>query len=333
MASLRFFLPFNCSFLVLVGAAACSGGNGGISLQSLAERFEDTLCEAQVECNLYPDVQTCRENSHFDEGSGIAQLEASVTAGRANYNSDEASACLDGYAGLLDGCEIFGGEDYDLIEESCEAVFTGNVELGGDCYIDEECAGDAQCERDCQEECCTGVCVDREPDPAPVDIGEDCSEADCVAGAWCKYDSVAQTQTCTAEANEGEACEGSSMGSCADGLICDGYPDGICKRPAEQGETCDPLLGYGYYSCIRIDNWCDPSDTTCKLRPGPGEACMQGQQGDNCLDYAYCGPDETCVQRPGVGEACGGTAEITCLGDLDCVGELCTEPDPDPVCE
>jgi len=331
MTSLRTHIVPTTFLALFAGSLACGGGSGGVPLQDLDNRFEEALCEMQVECNLYPDMQTCRDNFYFVEGSDLSQLQADVDAGRVDYDSGMASQCIDSYADLLADCEIFGGEGYDSIESICDAVFTGNVELGGDCYTDEECAGEADCDRSCQEQCCTGVCVEAEPAPEPVGIGEDCSDADCVDGAWCKYDSTSQTSTCEAVDGEGEACEGLGIGSCGDGLVCDGYPEGTCKRPAEQGATCDPALGYGFYSCIRLDNWCDPADTTCKPRPGVGEDCSV--EVDNCADYAYCGSDGKCVMRPGLDEACGGTQEIACLGDLDCLDQVCVAPEPEPVCD
>jgi len=311
------------------GAIGCGGGSGGVSLSNLGDDYEQTMCELLLNCGMYPDLQTCRDTSYLSEGSDLSQLEVSVEAGRANYDSDMAAACLAAYEDVLASCDIFAGNELEEAMEECEQVFTGNVEVGGECYSSEECAGDAYCEIDCAEECCAGVCVAEDPEPPPVGIGQDCSEANCVDGAWCKYDEGANTSICEAVDGEGDACEGYGMGSCGDGLICDGYPTGTCKRPAGQGETCDPALGYGFYSCARLDNWCDPSDTTCKTKPGPGEAC--GPEIDNCIDYAYCS-ESVCVQLPGLGGACGGTMEISCMGDLQCEEQVCVAPEQDPIC-
>ena len=299
-------------------------GGGGVSLSGLGDELEDTVCEAQVDCGVFPDMQSCRDASFVDLGQAMA----SVDDGRAEYNSDKADECID-LIGSLSNCDILADVDEDALDDACDGVFTGLIELGGVCYASEECAGDASCDFPCNsDECCAGTCVadEVEPDPDPVAIGADCSEADCVDGAYCGDD----PEVCVAAANEGEACPGFGADYCVDGLFCDAFFEAsTCYRPGAEGETCDPARGFGIVACVRTDLWCDPADTTCKKRPAPGEAC--DIEVDNCIDYAYCVAG-TCVAKPGAGEACGGTDEIDCLGDLECESQLCVAPEVDPIC-
>jgi hypothetical protein len=305
------------SVFVVVGC-----GGGGVSLSSLGDEIEDSVCSAQVDCGFFPDMQSCLDTSFVN----MDQAMASVDDGRAEYHSDQAGECADLF-GSLSSCDILADLDLDALDEACDGVLTGLVELGGECYDSEECAGDAYCDRPCNsDECCAGACVADEVEPALVAIGADCSEADCVDGAYCDFD----TDICVAAGNEGDACPGFGAQYCTAGLYCDAFfEDSTCYRPGAEGEECDPERGYGIVSCRRTDLWCDPADTTCKDRPAAGEAC--DVEIDNCIDYAYC-VDGTCVAKPGVGGACGGETEIDCLGDLDCEGDLCLAPEVEPVC-
>ncbi len=305
--------------LLMVGC-----GGGGVSAEDLPDEFSDIVCSNQVACGAYPDMETCLAAAGVTEGLG--QLLAGVDDGRIDYDSGLARDCLD----LVDSassCNWVTGIDQAEVNDTCNGIFTGLVELGGECYASEDCAGDAACNLPCgSSECCAGTCVSVDPAPDPVGIGSDCSVADCVDGAFCNSDDV-----CTAVGGEGDPCSGFGSTSCEEGLYCDGiFEDSTCYRPADPGETCDPERGYGIAACMRMDNWCDPADNTCKARPDVGEDC--DPQLYNCVAYAYC--DEStnkCVATPGPGDACT-TDGVDCLGDLECVNQVCVAPDPEVIC-
>ncbi len=307
------------SLFVVVGC-----GGGGISLGSLGDEMEDSVCAAQVECGAFADMQSCRDSTFFDMG----QILASEEDGRVEYDSDQASECIDLFASAS-GCDLFGAVDEDDLEEACDGVFTGTVELGAECYDNEECVGEAYCDMSCGDlECCAGTCVadDTEPDADPVAIGQDCSEADCVDGAYCGDD----PEICVAAGGEGVACPGFGAEYCTAGLYCDAFFEAsTCYRPGAEGGECDPSRGFGVFACERTDLFCDGTDNICKTRLEAGATC--DSEIDNCAFYAYC-DGSVCVASPGVGNACGGQEEIDCLGDLECESSICVAPDADAVC-
>jgi hypothetical protein len=319
-------LGFLTLSLTLVGA--CGGGGGGVPADELADELEQTLCEAQVACGAFPDLQTCRDTVFIDVDSNIPQLLALVDAGRLNYDEDLARECLDLYTDALGECTVFGAdpEIIEQINETCSNVFSGDAAVGEVCYADEECAGDAECNvaTDCQDQCCTGTCVAVTPLP-DAEIGESCAAADCVSGAYCDTNDV-----CQAVAGVGETCEG--FGSCVTGAVCDfdfQTNTGTCVQLPAEGDTCDPELFFGIITCMRTDNWCDPADMVCKKKLAVGADCDVEIGG--CADYAYCNAG-TCTALPGNGGTCDIELGPDCLGDLDCVDQVCTAPEAEPIC-
>lgn len=316
-------LGFLTLSLTLLGAC----GGGGVPADQLADEFEQTICEAQVACGSYPDVETCRQNVFLDVDSDIPQLLALLEAGRLSYDEELARECLDLYESALDECTVFGADEgvIDQIDDTCGDVFSGDAAVGDVCYADEECAGDAECNvADCQDQCCTGTCVAVTPLP-DAEIGESCAEAECVSGAYCDTNDV-----CRAQAQVGESCEG--FGSCVTGAVCDldfQTNMGTCVVLPDEGETCDPELFFGIITCLRTDNWCDPADMVCKDKLAVGATCDVEIGG--CVDYAYCDAG-TCAALPGEGGACDVELGPECLGDLDCVNQVCTVPEAEPIC-
>jgi hypothetical protein len=278
------------SLVVAVGAAACGGG--GVKLTDLADEVHDAQCEWAVRCGVLPNTEACAALGTADDE--IAQLQASVDAGRLSYDEDKAADCVDAFADA--SCELFGVSE---AAQACEEVFTGLVADGGTCYDDEECVSDncQQTDPACDMACCAGTCMPGDPE---AQIGEDCSEADCVDGAHCAFDSASSTFKCEADIAEGQACTG---GGCADGLFCDVTDPqtgaGTCKAPADEGQTCNPQSFFG--ACARIDNWCNPATSKCEKRKAPGEAC--DVEIDNCVEYAEC-QNGTCVGDVAEGAAC-----------------------------
>ena len=80
-----------------------------------AEPMDDVACQAMI---LAP-------------GGDIDRIKDAMEAERIVFNSDIFSTCIQAISSL--SC----GDDPDL--DACEQVFTGTVQAGGGCFIDEEC--------------------------------------------------------------------------------------------------------------------------------------------------------------------------------------------------
>ena len=302
---------------VIVSPFGCGSGISGF-----ADELEDAVCAAQVECRDFLDMNSCLDATVFDLG----QLVAGEAAGRVVFNADQTRDCIDMLARAA-GCD-YPEVTQDEIDAACDGVFTGTVELGGECFDNEECLGESSCDLPCDsDQCCSGTCVADEI-AEPVAIGEDCSAAECVAGAYC-----GEAEICVAVGNEGEACPntGSSNGAkyCAGDLFCDGYDLGphTCVRPAAEGEECNPTL---WRPCGRRDLWCSRTDNTCQIKKEAGETCDFEAFDKECAGYAPCFYD-VCVARPRINQSCDAAVD-TCSGDLVCDSGHCRLPEADPVC-
>ena len=306
--------------------AACGGGSGGgsISLDDLPDELELAQCEAEVACGTMPDVETCLAANFVDRDDELKTLAAAVEAGTITYDSDAAGECLDFFRGVT--CRLSSTIDQEAFQAACGDVFVGQVAEGGACIDDEECVDDGQCfVAACGEACCVGECVPGEgPGGGTVEIGGDCSEADCVSGAYCQNDFMTGTAVCAAVVASGGACE--DFDACAQGLWCAGFDfetPGTCSAPPDRGESCE-----GFGLCDRADDYCDPADQICKAVKGPGETCMVDS--NECAQYTTC-LDGTCTAYPGDGGDCSVIQE--CLGDLDCSSGTCVAPADEPGCD
>lgn len=304
-------------------AVACGGG-GAPALEDLPDDIESTICKSAVDCRQFPDVQTCRDTTFiFDQGQ-IEGIQADVDAGIVNYDADAAERCLDLFSQVIN-CELtLGGDLAKELNDACDAIFSGTVDEGGDCFEDEQCAGD---NATCDGSTCpgqTGTCSAGQA-VADAEIGQDCTNADCVAGAYCPN----ATHTCAARVEAGGDC--ADLDACVEHTICDFDLQagmGTCVAQVGEGETCDPMVLFGISNCLRTDNYCDATDNTCKARLDVGETC--DPQASECVTYAFC-DNGTCAQRPIENEACDAQNQgpRQCLGDLDCVNGTCQAPAPD----
>jgi hypothetical protein len=312
--------------LGLLSASACDQDEAPV-VQSADLRDEelDARCEYLVRCGYMPDAGTCRASQRYDQS--LVQTLGSTSFGRAGYDREHAARWLDTLRNL--GCEGTA-ENARLYAEARAPVFAGRVAVGGSCFADDECTGDAVCDRAAcpgDQLCCTGECVAQRV----LGVGERCPlpqpgvriTAACEAAAYCQLppddgSGMPPTQgTCQPRSDNGLPCD--QVDGCLDGQRCDRGGTDNCYKLAASGEMCNPSLQRG--SCLAVNEACTGSSPTCELAPGPGQPCVRGQ----CAGWAVCrneGDADTCVAMLRAGEACDGS--VPCLGDLRCRNDVCT---------
>lgn len=294
----------------------------------------DARCEYLVRCGFMPDADTCLASLSYD--GGLVQALGGTSFDRAGYDPELAAAWLDTLRTL--GCDATT-ENARLLADARAPVFAGRIDLGGSCFADEECKGEAVCDRSAcpgDQLCCTGECVAWEI----LSVGQACPlpqdgvriTAVCEDLAYCQEppddggDMPPTQGTCVARSDNGQPCD--DVDACLDGQRCNVGGSDACFKLSASGEMCNPDLR----SCLAINEVCSPTAVQCVAAPGPGEPCVLGQ----CAPWALC-QDDTCVARLRAGEACDGS--IPCLGDLQCRDEtcqlrstllVCVEGDPPP---
>ena len=125
------------------------------------------------------------------ENGTFALMQQKITAGTIKYDGNKAQACFDALGSLT--CDGLLQRD----QPACLAALDGTVALGGDCDINEECAGSALCQSTTGT--CPGKCM------ALLTAGTACSaDGDCAAaGLQCS----SETSLCVKPALVGENCE------------------------------------------------------------------------------------------------------------------------------
>jgi len=290
-------------FAVLISAVACDGSgnsNGDIALEDLDTELEIAACETLVLCERYPDIASCLESIVISAD----QERESIKAGRLVYNAINAQQCIDEVT--TTNCPAFSKA---TSRESCEDMFTGTVDIGGDCLSSEECVADAFCDGITVFTCTQGVCVGRSR------LGESCSTLPCVSGTHCADDICVPNQVL---AEVGEACEG--FFDCNDSSFC---LDETCIAFPRTGEACGAFFNEA--SCGDSRNYCGEfadAPTTCKPKLGVGEACPVESE-DVCVAYATC-ENEVCVALSKLGEGCSiRDGDSPCLENLTCDQRVC----------
>ncbi|MGD8862623.1 MAG: hypothetical protein PVI30_21615 [Myxococcales bacterium] len=337
--------------LTIVAACAESEDSSpsGPTIAELGMMFADAICPEAEACfgdfadrvfgeqGCVPVLQDQLEQGEF------AYVEDAVDAGRVAYDPTQIDACLQGLQ--MVGC---GFQTARLsTRPACQALLMGTVDEGGDCSIDEECAGEAFCRL---QDSCPGTCTALLEDGATCDDDDDCQE-----GLLCTDDGV-----CKAPVSSGRACGGSTGEVCEPGELCAGEDEdagtpGTCRGFDEvfvgnEGEGCsleEFTLCKAGLSCVVSLGAGNMPSFTCEAEVGSGEACNLGAP-DPCPDDEYCGDTDpqtgdfegTCTPLPVDGEACRGedddprcAPDHLCDGDGSCVatggdlGDFCLEDD------
>ena len=307
----------------LVSAVALAACNNSISIDDFAQKFRDGECSAAVACNEFPDTATCEASISLDS-SDFNTVVAEVKAGTVSYDGDAASQCL---AYLTDNVCTFGGFHGGQV---CNSIFDGTLANGAACVEDEACKGyktqTAQCVRtdnmcDPGTTCCPGVCTAIQR----AALGASCATLNCANDLYCS----GVDQTCKALVPTlGAAYEG--YDGCEDPMYCkitSGASTGVCADAAASGGACDTT---GDTLCADARQYCDPTTLVCTNDALVGAACSDTVP---CVAEANCNTATgKCEAVPTVGQACSTIGGTDCLGDLQCVSNVCTLPGPGPVC-
>ena len=234
-------LRFSAASLLLAGLSFSCGG-GSIPVDELPARYATALCTALQNCvgpaafSLFLGGANCVDltTKRLENGT-FALMQQKITAGTIRYDGNKAQACFDALSSLT--CDGLLQRD----QPACLAALDGVVALGGDCDINEECAGSAICQSSTGT--CPGKCA------ALLSAGLACSaDGDCASGLQCS----SETSLCVKPAVVGDACEYGSP-PCSPGLLCLGKDEtaktpGVCRSAADAfsaaaGAACDPAAG------------------------------------------------------------------------------------------
>lgn len=337
-------------------ASTDAGSGAGPAVTALPGLLATAICTALDTC-LGPQLLAVRLNGRdcnvlygktFSEGS-MQYLDESVSAGLVVYTASQVQGCLDAIVAL--GCEA----ETTRWPAACQLAVTGTVAEGGDCTIDEDCAGKAFCEKGPLQ--CPGVCSallaenatcndDRECDDGLVCFEGSCealgAAADacgtgsptCKAGFECRRvdPANADPRECRAIATVhtkalGQACDG--FGDlCVPGLVCasTGVGNaGECEEPVDSGGACKPAAP----SQCPVFQYCASTtagvEDVCLELPVNGEACLTGRS-QVCADGHVCvteGASDVCRPINDATEAC--TTDPQCYSGI-CNNDMCEAP-------
>ncbi len=220
---------------------------------------------------------------------------AQVEAGNLHYVPSMGEKCVE----ELSACN--GPSSFD--QGSCREVFEGDVETGGACQRDEDCAGDAYCE---VAMACPGQCQPRKASGEPCVLAKECAYSAGVV--FCDTDAMPESVCRTLEpaaskSTEGEPCTRERTGSeslilCEDELWCAADPaapstaTGKCMAPIPLEGACTD----GDDVCA--EGLCDSDNGVCvvyTLLKQVGDSCAQAQLlicdprlGLRCSDQGMC---------------------------------------------
>ncbi|MBU1239430.1 hypothetical protein KJ865_06950, partial [Myxococcota bacterium] len=170
-----------------------------LALEEVETSYVALMCEKFVGCqdntmvSLFLNTEAACvdffEAEYVDEHGGIGDMIAAVNGGTVLYDAEAAYACLEQQG--AQSCQEFGNADPVI----CQDVFTGTVDDGGACEINEECLSN-YCDT---SEACPGVCAPAVADGASCDMSDECMKgAKCINGTC---------QTYVAGVAQGEDCE------------------------------------------------------------------------------------------------------------------------------
>ena len=312
------------------------GGAGGTVITKPSQATDallDVMCGILTTCDkpmaegmgvfTFATKAACMQTfGEFDSDGG--RLDKAVTDGLAVFDSASANLCLTEVKGLLATipCNALFTSDSAADPDgfaSCQATFTGTLDDGATCPVDEACKS-GFCDRGSDgKSTCDGKCAPRGKDGASCYNG-----AGCADGLRCSSGKCAKPVTAGSVA-AGSACEESK--ECSNGLVCASDNTGkVCTKPKAAGEACKD------FEAVPCAEGLTCSEGKCAAGKKAGETCTPPPfpfLPSNCAAGLTCSGDkgaEKCLSPVPLGGACA--SDAVCYGlDTTCTGGKCTAVD------
>lgn len=349
-----------------------SSPDQGVTVDALESSYLRAACASLYQCPGFVEtgyVQALAESAALCPlriapllSPGIADLVASVRAGRIRLDGPAAQRCL---ARLSSRCTLNA-----TLETACREALVGTLAEGVGCWRSEECVPNAWCDHGGTNQC-PGVCrprvvpggactstkmcrVDPGMSAACIDgrcvtlgvgtpVGEnqacgptqgasasDWLQIDCAPGLAC-FTNLSPRPLCRRPLAEGTPCVDGDV--CARGTVCttsSGTTTRSCRRlnvASRAGATCDPMTATVY--CNPLNGLsCSAMTSTCeRVSDGAaGSACEPGDLSVGCEDGLFCDMGtRMCAEKRAVGMSCARDAECRSNECLDgrCLERVC----------
>jgi hypothetical protein len=306
-----------CAVGLLLVAMACGDDDGGATIDAgpdaAVELTLADLCDAPnggfvqffekiVSC--YPEIELLAQGTLGPEdfsGQCYAQFQRYFEDGSVKLADRSVwNACLAYLASA--SCDDVNPEQPDV----CRGVIVGNVPLGGDCDIDDQCAGDAYCRH---SDATCGACTARAADGVACQADQECGSGLCFSA----------TNTCRAVGDDGDAC--GEDGDCKGRRLCDG--DTKTCAPPRTWAASDECTSLGDDCGFPTSGlYCDEGAGRCTAYLALGATCTGNAGLCNIPAYEFCAADTTQKCTAGVevdvDEPCGFLAGRRCKAGLVC---------------
>jgi hypothetical protein len=287
--------------LVIAAIVLTGCGPGSVTLDDYPEAARGAYCSYMAECGVVEDVETClATNIGFDFTINDLDLRlsasrrAAIAMGKIRYDGESAKRCLDAL-GVARGCDPTA-EISRVRPDECLEIFSGRLHGDEECARDDECIS-RQCEvADCEDACCTGVCVGDSP-PVRAQLGESCEVAECDNGLFCDED----TGICVALKSQGGFCV--SIAQCRFGLSCNQSGECVGNLPT-LGQACSG-------PCRDEGTQCSASGRTCVAVGLVGAPC---EMTSDCSPFYVCNAGKRCSAGAPIGDECSVSARCADAG-------------------
>jgi hypothetical protein len=273
------------SLAAMIALLAACGDNlaGPVAVEDYPAAVREAVCRQLTRCGEIESFETCLTTQLRLTVAFTASQLAAIRTGRILYSGAAARVCVDEIASA--SCDASSPSGRGL-PDACQAITAGAGRIGDACGFDEECVSQRCALPDCGMACCTGSCTGEAP-PAPGVIGEPCTSAGCVVGAFCDP----RAQRCAAVGAVGADC--AVRAACKYGLDCIA---GRCAVPPVLGQPC-------MSACRDLGTTCSSLTHTCVAVGLVGAPCGIGTE--DCAPEYVCDRTGHCSAGIALGQPCG----------------------------